>query len=64
MPSFDAGQTGLTPGVTVLDTDGTVHTARTTAGLSKIFDAVSVQSSPITSRQVANNGRIWPRPVP
>ena len=35
MPSFDAGQTGTTPGVTILNTDGTTHTAHTTAGFTE-----------------------------
>lgn len=35
MPSFDAGQTGITPGVTILNTDGTTHTAHTTAGFTE-----------------------------
>ena len=35
MPSFDAGQTGITPGVTILTTAGAVHTARATAGITE-----------------------------
>ena len=37
MPTFDAGQSGLvgTIGVTVLNPDGTEHTARTTAGVTE-----------------------------
>ena len=33
MPSFDAGQTGITPGVTILTAAGAVHTARAPAGI-------------------------------
>lgn len=35
MPSFDAGQTGITPGVTILTAAGAVHTARATAGITE-----------------------------
>ena len=35
MPSFDAGQTGITPGVTILTTAGAVHTDRATAGITE-----------------------------
>ena len=35
MPSFDAGQTVITPGVTILTTAGAVHTARATEGITE-----------------------------
>jgi hypothetical protein len=35
MPSFDAGQTGITPGVTITRPDATEYAARTTAGITE-----------------------------
>ena len=35
MPFYDAGVSSLTPGVTVLNADGTVHVARSTAGITE-----------------------------
>lgn len=35
MPTFDAGATGLTPGVTILDAAGAEHVARSTAGITE-----------------------------
>jgi hypothetical protein len=46
MPSFDAGQTGITPGVTILNADGTVHTAHTTAGFTEAVTGSGVYNYP------------------
>lgn len=36
MPTFDAGQTGVAPGVTITRPDTTEYTARTTVGLTEV----------------------------
>jgi hypothetical protein len=36
MPSFDAGQTGITPGVTITRPDKTEYAARTTVGFTEV----------------------------